>query len=197
MKTQSKLLAVMCAVWCMSAFMGCDTGFHDSKSDERKGAVRIIVDNGQTAQTDSRTVVPAGHDFAYTLTFTTPGKLNVTAEIEGSAGQVFLDAGTWTLAVVGKTWGDAAAESDSIPVTVPPEDDPITVSVIMHPILNGGDGIFLYRINAGEAVTDVSAALTPLNVGDADQDETVLTIGEWFGQTLSVAPGYTGSRSVP
>jgi hypothetical protein len=42
--------------------MGCDTGFH--------------VNNGEddSVQTDSRTAVPVNPGFAYTLTFTAPGK---------------------------------------------------------------------------------------------------------------------------
>jgi hypothetical protein len=167
--------------------MGCDTGLHDSKPAERKGAVRVII-GADEAQNNSRTAVPANPGFAYTLTVTADGKPAVTVDLEGDAGQVFLDAGTWTLTVIGKKQGDTVAEANPVSVRVLPDGDTAVVSVTMHPILNGEDGTFRYNIGASGAVTDVSAVLTPINVGSAAQNETDLPIAS--EQTLSAAPGY-------
>jgi hypothetical protein len=59
----------------------------------------------------------------------------------------------------------------------------------VRPTLNGADGTFSYRITADSALTGVSAALTPLDVGSADQSEISLTTAG-YSRSVSLAPGY-------
>jgi hypothetical protein len=146
--------------------------------------VRVLVDYGQTGQTNSRTAVPEDllcND--YTLTFTAGGKPSVTFSLTESAGEVALETGTWTLILVGRRDGTAIAESDPLTVTVGGE--PVTVTVPVHPVKDGPPGEFYYRISA-EGLSDVSAALQ--GVGNAGQSEIDLNIGE--EASVSVAPGY-------
>jgi hypothetical protein len=184
------LTAALCgALLALTALAGCDNSFvpQDGKPAALKGTVRVAVDNGQTAQNNARTAVPTNPDFTYTLTFTADGKSDVTASLDGNEGEVAIDAGTWTLSVIGTKNEERVAESDPVIVTVPAEGPAVSVAVTVYPALNGANGTFRYNIVDGEALTEVSAALTPLDVGSAEQDEMDLTIGE---QTVSIAPGY-------
>jgi hypothetical protein len=125
--------------------------------------------------------------FEYTLTFSTVGKAAVTASLNGNAGDVLLDPGTWTLNIIGTYSGETVAESAPVTVTVPDNGDLVSVSVTVHPVLNGAKGTFnSSNIFYSEGLTNVSVVLTPLDVGSAEQSEIVLT----YGQTISLAPGY-------
>jgi hypothetical protein len=188
MKTRIiETIGVWATVLCL-ALTGCNMGDEPQNPTGAKGAVRVLVgtDAENAAQTASRTVVPANPGFAYTLTFSAEGQATVTAALDGNAGEVLLNTGVWTLTVIGKKDGEAVAES--APVSVIVSEEAATVTVLVHPLLNGAKGTFRYTITASEAVTDVSGTLTPREVGDATQSEIALTLGD--EQTASVAPGY-------
>jgi uncharacterized repeat protein (TIGR02543 family) len=184
------LAAVLCgALLALIALIGCDNDFGPkaAKPAALKGTVRVVIADGPAAQDASRTAVPDNSGFAYTLTFTATGKDAVKADLNGNTtGEVSLDAGTWTLVVTGKKQGSTVAESNPMSVTL--EGELITIAVTVHPVLNGNPGTFRYRIGVSGAVTGVSAVLTPLDVGSADQSETTLTIGD--EKAVSAAPGY-------
>jgi hypothetical protein len=97
--------------------------------------------------------------------------------------------GIWYLIVLGEKNGETVAESDLLSVVVSAQGDPTTVSVIVHPTLDGVTGTFRYAIYADYSLTEVSAMLTPRNVGNAEQSETALDIG-WSEQIIYVAPDY-------
>jgi hypothetical protein len=187
-------IGVLLALWCITALTGCDLGVmpRDAQPAEAKAAVRVTVtaDGGSVPQSaarpNSRTVVPANPGFAYTLTFSAEGKDSVIAALDGNTGEVQLDPGTWTLAVLGKKNGVTIAESDSVSVTAAEGMTAVTVTV--HPTLNGAAGTFRYTVHAAAGLSGVSAALMPLNVGSAAKDEISLITGS--EQTAILAPGY-------
>ncbi|MDR1220479.1 MAG: leucine-rich repeat protein [Treponema sp.] len=182
------LISGLAMAQCLSALTGCDMSgaSYDADHTEAKGVVRVVVGSENAAQTDSRTATPENPGFAYTLTFSAEGRPAVTAALYGHTGAVSLNAGTWTLIVTGEKNGETVAESDPMSVTV--SEEGATVSVTVHPTLDGPNGTFRYAISADPALTEVSAVLTPRNVGNAAQNETALTIGG--EREMSVAPGY-------
>jgi hypothetical protein len=162
---------------------------HDAQPTEATGAVRVIIgtDAESAAQAASRTVVPANPGFTYTLSFSAEGRATVTRALDGNVGDVSLSAGAWTLRVTGQKNGETVAEADSVSVTV--SEEGTTVSVLVRPTLDGAAGTFRYAVFADDpALSEVSAVLTPLNVGNAEQSATDLTIGSEVEQ--SVAAGY-------
>jgi hypothetical protein len=190
MKTRIiRKIGVLATLLCL-ALLGCDMGntSHDARPTEAKGAVRVIVgtDAEGAAQAASRTVVPANPEFTYTLSFSAAGRPPVTAALDGSAGEVTLTTGAWTLSVTGKKNGETVAESDPVDVTV--SEEGTTVSVIVHPTLDGAKGTFSYAVSADAALSEVSAVLTPLNVGNAEQ--SALTLPLEPAAVQSVAAGY-------
>jgi hypothetical protein len=189
MKTRIiRKIGVLATLLCL-ALLGCDMGnTSDAKPTEAKGAVRVIVsaDAEGAAQAASRTVVPANPGFTYTLSFSAAGRTPVTAPLDGSAGEVTLTTGDWTLSITGKKNGETVAESDPVDVTV--SEEGTTVSVIVHPTLNGAKGTFSYAVSADAALSEVSAVLMPLNVGNAEQSAITLDIESAVEQ--SVAAGY-------
>jgi hypothetical protein len=192
----SLAVALCAALLALTALVGCDHGYtpESVKSSERKRTVRVVVGDGPTVQADARTAVPDANSFSYpdyTMTFTAQGKPEVTASLDGNAGEAQLDPGIWTLIVIGKAFDIIMiAESEPVVVTVPAEGDPITVSVTMYPVLNGGIGTFLYGLSVSSALTDVLTVLTPLDVGTAEQDEITWTIGSYHPGLDSLASGY-------
>jgi hypothetical protein len=189
------LRGALAALLCLSAFFACDNGFapQDGQPAGRKGVVRVVVDTGLEDAAEaggSRTAVPSNPEFAYTLTFTASGKDEVTVPITGDTGEALLDAGVWTLSVLGKKNGVTVAESDPVTVTIAPDGEPATVSVTVRPALNGARGTFSYTISADYALTGVSAALTPLDVGSAAQSEISLSTAGDYSRIVLLAPGY-------
>jgi hypothetical protein len=192
MKTRIiEMIGVLATVWYL-ALTGCDMGnTPDAQPRGAKGTVRVFVntDTENPAQATGRTVVPEYPGFAYTLNFNMEGKPGVTMAFNGNVGEVLLGAGTWTLIAIGEKYGEMVAESDPISVIVSAEGDPMTISVTVHPALDGATETFCYAINADYDLTEVAAVLTPRNVGNAAQSEIVLDI-EAGVHTVSVAPGY-------
>jgi hypothetical protein len=193
MKTRIiEMIGVLATVWCL-ALTGCDMGnTPDVQPTGAKRTVRIIISTGaeSLSQTNSRTVGPWNPNFAYMLTFTAEGKPSVVTTLIGNTGEVLLFEGIWTLNVIGWQSGPTLAESDPVTVAVSAEGDPPTISVPMHPVLDGEAGTFsCYIISYSADITEVSAVLTPRNVGNAEQSEIALDI-EAGENTVSVAPGY-------
>jgi hypothetical protein len=187
-------LGVLITLWCVMT--GCDLvvtprDAQPAQSARAKAAVRVTVaadgENAapSAAQNRGRTVVPANPGFVYTLTFSAGGT-SVSETLDGNMGEVLLDPGTWTLSVTGKKDGAAVAESESVSVTA--AEGMTSVTVTVHPILNGAAGTFRYAVSAAASLTGVSAALTPLEVGSAEKDAIPLITGS--EQTAALAPGY-------
>ncbi|MDR1221139.1 MAG: leucine-rich repeat protein [Treponema sp.] len=195
MKTRIvRMIGVLATVLCL-ALTGCDMGntpdAQPTGTTGTKRTVRIIISTGaeSLSQTNSRTVGPWNPNFAYSLTFTAEGKPSVGTTVIGNAGEVLLSEGIWTLNVIGWQSGPTLAESDPVTVTVSAQEDPPTISVPMHPVLDGEAGTFSCSISVYGDITEVSAVLTPRNVGNAEQSEIALDI-EAGENTVSVAPGY-------
>jgi hypothetical protein len=188
MKTRSAIIYVL-TMQCLAALTGCDVGDtpQDAKAIGAKGTVRVFVgiDAENPAQPNVRTVVPRNPDFTYTLTFSADEKPAITATLEGNTSEVLLDEGTWTLSVIGEKNGETVAEADPLSVMVSVMA-PATVAVTMRPTLDGAEGTFSYAITTDEAISGVSATLTPRDVGNAAQ--TSLSLGE--ARSVSLAPGY-------
>jgi hypothetical protein len=179
-------VAALCAV--VLGLVGCDNG-SDAQPVIGKGTVRVVMEDGQAEQTDARTAVPASPGFAYTLTFTAGGKTPVNVTLDGNAGEVELEAGTWTLTAIGSKDGTNIAEGGPVTVSVPSGGEAVSVSVLVRPVLNGADGTFRYNIGAAENLTIVSARLTALNIGEFGELTTNLSVAGGL-QTESLMPGY-------
>jgi uncharacterized ParB-like nuclease family protein len=179
-------VAALCAV--VLGLVGCDNGSEDQPAAV-KGTVRVIMEDGQAGETDARTAVPASPGFAYTLTFTAGGKTPVNVTLDGNAGEVELEAGTWTLTARGSKDGTNVAEGGPVTVNVSSDEGAVSVSVPIRPVLNGADGTFRYNISAAEGLTVVSARLTALNIGEFGELTTNLSIAGGL-QTESLMPGY-------